>query len=111
MVASAPDPSLFRSGRQFAAWLGLTLRVHSSGKERQVGIRKMGDGYLRRLLVVVPRLCCAWRASEAQGAPGSKAYTSGRSLKAAAVALADKTARIAWVLLARRETYAPPAAA
>jgi transposase len=44
---------LFRSGRQFAAWLGLTPRAHSSGgKERRVGISKMGDGYLRRLLVV-----------------------------------------------------------
>lgn len=53
MAASAPDPALFRSGRQFAAWLGLTPRAHSSGgKERQVGISKMGDGYLRRLLVV-----------------------------------------------------------
>lgn len=53
MAASASDPALFRSGRQFAAWLGLTPRAHSSGgKERQAGISKMGDGYPRRLLVV-----------------------------------------------------------
>lgn len=51
--AAAPDASLFRSGRQFAAWLGLTPRANSSGgKERLGGITKQGDGYLRRLLVV-----------------------------------------------------------
>jgi transposase len=53
IAASVPDASLFRSGRQFAAWLGLTPKAHSSGgKERQAGISKQGDGYLRRLLVV-----------------------------------------------------------
>jgi transposase len=53
MAASASDPGLFRSGRQFAAWLGLTPRANSSGgKERQGGISKTGDSYLRRLLVV-----------------------------------------------------------
>jgi len=51
IAASVPDASLFRSGRQFAAWLGLTPKSHSSGgTERQVGISKQGDGYLRRLL-------------------------------------------------------------
>lgn len=51
--AAVPDASLFRSGRQFAAWLGLTPRANSSGgKERVGGITKQGDGYLRRLLVV-----------------------------------------------------------
>ena len=54
IAASVPDASLFRSGRQFAAWLGLTPKAHSSGgKERQIGISKQGDGYLRRLLVVI----------------------------------------------------------
>ena len=53
IVASAPDPILFRSGRQFAAWLGLTPRANSSGgKERQTGISKNGDRDLGRLLVV-----------------------------------------------------------
>ena len=53
MAASAPDPALFRSGRQFAVWLGLTSGAYSSGsKERQAGISKMRDGYLGRLLVV-----------------------------------------------------------
>jgi transposase len=53
IAATVPDASIFRSGRQFAAWLGLTPRPHSSGgKERLGGITKQGDGYLRRLLVV-----------------------------------------------------------
>ena len=53
IAAAVPDASLFRSGRQFAAWLGLTPRPHSSGgKERLGGISKQGDGYLRKLLVV-----------------------------------------------------------
>lgn len=53
IAASVPDASLFRSGRQFAAWLGLTPRAHSSGgKERAMGISKQGDAYIRRLLVV-----------------------------------------------------------
>lgn len=51
--AAVPDPSLFRSGRQFAAWLGLTPRPHSSGgKERLGRISKQGDGAIRRLLVI-----------------------------------------------------------
>lgn len=53
IAATVPDPSIFRSGRQFAAWLGLTPRPHNSGgKERLGGITKQGEGYLRRLLVV-----------------------------------------------------------
>lgn len=53
IAATVPDASIFRSGLQFAAWLGLTPRPHSSGgKERLGGITKQGDGYLRRLLVV-----------------------------------------------------------
>ena len=48
IAAAVPDGSLFRSGRQFAAWLGLTPKAHSSGgKERQSGISKQGDGYIR----------------------------------------------------------------
>ena len=53
IAATVPDPGQFRSGRQFAAWLGLTPRAQSSGgKERQGGISRAGDGYIRRLLVV-----------------------------------------------------------
>ncbi|BCH04857.1 hypothetical protein MesoLj131b_68560 (plasmid) [Mesorhizobium sp. 131-2-5] len=53
MAATVADPTAFKSGREFAAWLGLTPRESSSGgKQRLGGITKMGDGYLRTLLVV-----------------------------------------------------------
>jgi transposase len=112
MAASAPDPALFSSGRQFAAWLGLTPCAYSSGgKERQVGISKMGDGYLRRLLVVGATAVLRMAASEGPEASGCGACWSGKKPKAAAVALANKTARIAWVLMAAQKIYTPQAAA
>ena len=112
MAASAPDPALFRSGRQFAAWLGLTPRAHSSGgKERQVGISKMGDGYLRRLLVVGATAVLRMARQRGTGGAWVKGLLERKKPKAAAVALANKTARIAWVLMARQEVYTPPAAA
>ena len=93
IAASAPDPSLFRSGRQFAAWLGLTPRAHSSGgKERQVGISKMGDGYLRRLLVVGATAVLRM-ARQRGGSAWVMGLLERKKPKAAAVALANKTAR------------------
>jgi transposase len=107
IAASAPDPSLFRSGRQFAAWLGLTPRAHSSGgKERQVGISKMGDGYLRRLLVVGATAVLRM-ARQRGGGAWVMGLLERKKPKAAAVALANKTARIAWVLMSRKEIYVP----
>ena len=107
MAASAPDPALFRSGRQFAAWLGLTPRAHSSGgKERQAGISKMGDGYLRRLLVVGATAVLRMARQRGTGGPWIRGLLDRKKPKAAAVALANKTARIAWVLMAREETAA-----
>jgi transposase len=112
IAASAPDPNLFRSGRQFAAWLGLTPRAHSSGgKERQVGISKMGDGYLRRLLVVGATAVLRIARQRGGGGAWIRGLLDRKRPKAAAVALANKTARIAWVLMARREIYALPRAA
>ena len=107
VAAAVPDGSLFRSGRQFAAWLGLTPKAHSSGgKERQVGISKQGDGYIRRLLVVgataVMRLARQDNASRTWAAK----LLERKSAKLAAIALANKTARIAWVVMTRGETYA-----
>ena len=103
LAASAPDPKLFRSGRQFAAWLGLTPRANSSGgKERQGGISKMGDGYLRRLLVV--GATAVLRMARQRGREGWVGNLLERKKpKVAAVALANKTARIAWTLMARQE--------
>jgi transposase len=107
LAASAPDPKLFRSGRQFAAWLGLTPRANSSGgKERQGGISKMGDGYLRRLLVV--GATAVLRIARQRGREGWVGNLLERKKpKVAAVALANKTARIAWTLMARQEDYRP----
>jgi transposase len=101
---------MFRSGRQFAAWLGLTPKAHSSGgKDRQVGISKQGDGYIRRLLVVgatsVMRLARQDNASRQWAAK----LLARKSAKLAAVALANKTARIAWAVMTRGEIYVAPA--
>lgn len=105
IAASVPDASLFRSGRQFAAWLGLTPKSHSSGgTECRVGISKQGDGYLRRLLIIgataVPRFARQGNASRVWAAR----MLERKRPKVAAVALANKTARIAWALLARGTT-------
>lgn len=111
MAACVPDPNLFHSGRQFAAWLGLTPRAHSSGgKERQVGISKMGDGYLRRLLVVGATAVLRMARQRRIGGAWIMGLIERKKPKAAAVALANKTARIAWVLMTRKENYAHPAA-
>ena len=73
LVASVPDPSVFHSGRQFAAYLGLVPRQNSSGgKERLGSISKMGNGTLRRLLVVgATSVIRRARASETRTGPGS----------------------------------------
>jgi len=110
IAAAVPDGSMFRSGRQFAAWLGLTPKAHSSGgKDRQVGISKQGDGYSRRLLVVgatsVMRLARQDNASRQWAAK----LLARKSAKLAAVALANKTARIAWAVMTRGEIYVAPA--
>ena len=113
LAASVPDASVFRSGRQFAAYLGLVPRQNSSGgKERLGGISRMGNGYLRRLLVV--------GATSVIRRAGSNPTRTGdwvRSLlerkpaRLTTVAVANKTARVAWALLARGESYRPPALA
>lgn len=110
IAAAVPDGSMFRSGRQFAAWLGLTPKAHSSGgKDRQVGISKQGDGYIRRLLVVgatsVMRLARQDNASRQWAAK----LLARKSAKLAAVALANKTAHIAWAVMTRGEIYVAPA--
>lgn len=107
MAASAPDPTLFRSSRQFAAWLGLTPRANSSGgKERLGGISKMGDSYLRPLLVVGATAVIRM-ARQRGGTPWLMGLLQRKAPKAAAVALANNMARIAWTLMARQESYVP----
>ena len=113
LAATVTDPSHFRSGRQFAAWLGLVPRQHSSGgKARLVGISKRGDGYLRRLLVLGATALI--RSARTRSTPEGSwlgRLLERRPARLASVALANKTARVAWAALARGEVYrAGPAA-
>jgi transposase len=110
IAATVPDATLFQSGRQFAAWLGLTPRTHGSGgKERLGGICKRGDGYIRRLLVTgatsVIRLARQDNASKIWAAR----LLERKPARLVSVALANKTARIAWAVLARNQSYVAPA--
>lgn len=102
---------MFRSGRQFAAWLGLTPRPHSSGgKEKLGGISKQGDGYLRRLLVVGATAVMRMARKDAARQPWAAQLLTRKPVKVATVALANKTARVAWAVMARNEVYAAAAA-
>jgi transposase len=107
IAASITDPAMFKSGREFAAFLGLVPRQSSSGgKERLGRISKMGDRYLRTLLVV--GATAVLRHAKAKGSP-SRIWAEGllgkKPFKLVAVALANKTARIAWAVMARGEAY------
>ena len=102
--AAVPNASLFRAGRQFAAWLGLTSRANSSGgKERLGGITKQGDGYLRRLLVVSATAVMRMTRKYADRQPWMAQLLERKPAKIATVALANKTAHIAWAVMLRKE--------
>jgi transposase len=112
LVATVAEAKSFRSGRELAAWLGLVPRQSSSGgRERLGGITKMGHAYLRRLLVVGAQavLRHAGRRADEAG-PRLGRLLREKPRKVAAVALANKTARIVWVVLARKEAYRSAAA-
>jgi len=113
LAASVPDPSVFNSGRQFAAFLGLVPRQNSSGGKDRLGhISKMGNGYLRRLLVV--------GATSVVRRAGTNPTKTGywvrlllerKPARVTTVAMANRTARVAWAVLIRGEPYrASPAA-
>jgi transposase len=103
LAASVGDPAQFRSGRQFAAWLGLTPRQRSSGgKERLGRITKMGDTYLRQLLVVgATALIRSARSKPETVDPRFVALVARKPARVASVAIANKMARIAWAIMAR----------
>jgi transposase len=107
LAASVSDPHQFRSGRQFAAWLGLTpLQKSSGGKERLGRITKMGDRYLRKLLVVGMTAVVrhAKRKPDAVD-PNLIALLARKPVRVVTVAMANKTARIVWAIMARGEVY------
>jgi len=106
LASSVTDPHQFTSGWQFAAWLGLTPRANSSGgKERQGRISKMGDQHIRRLLVsgMTSQLRCVRRNPDAH--PWVASLLARKPAKLVAVAMANKAARIAWVVMTRGELY------
>ena len=96
IAATVPDASLFRSGRQFAAWLGLTPRAHSSGgKERLLGISKQGDGYIRCLLVIGATAVIRFARQGNVNKVWAAKLLERKPARLVSVALANKTARIA----------------
>jgi len=112
IAATVTDPAVFRSGREFAAWIGLVLRQNSSGgKERLGGISKQADRYLRRLLIVGATAVLRYARSRPDKHPWLMRLLARRPAKVAAVALANKMARMAWAALARGEFYRAPVVA
>ena len=112
LAASVTDPSQFRSGREFAASLGLVPRQNSSGGKDRLGrISKMGDRYLRKLLVVgATSVVRRSKTSDAPAANWIRSLLDRKPTRLVTVAMANKTARIIWAVLARRESYRSPAA-
>lgn len=111
LAASVTDPRLFRSGREFAAFLGLVPRQNSSGGKDRLGrISKRGDGYLRKLLVVGATSVIR-RSGDNASATGAwvRSLMERKPSRVVTVAMANKTARIAWAVLARGEAYRAPA--
>ena len=107
LAASVTDPHQFRSGREFAAWLGLTPRQKSSGgKERLGRITKMGDRYLRQLLVIGATSMIR-RAKQKPDTvdPRIVALLARKPARVASVAMANKMARIAWAVMTRDQVY------
>jgi transposase len=112
LVASVADPKAFRSGRNFAAWVGLVPQQHSSGGKDKLGsISKQGDRYLRSLFTA--GALAVIRYAKLHGTkhrPWLTALLARRPTKVAAIALANKIARMAWAMMAKGERYKEPAA-
>jgi transposase len=107
LTMKTPDPGLFRSGRQFAAWIGLTPEDHSTaGKVRLGVITRAGDEGLRSVLVVGATAVIQHVRRGGRASPWLTALLKRKSPKLAAVALANKMARIAWKLMVTGENYA-----
>ena len=112
LVASVADPRSFRSGRDFSAWIGLVPKQNSSGGKGRLGnISKRGDRYLRSLFTT--GALAVIRYAKIHGTRHRPWLTSllvRRPTKVAAIALANKLARMAWAMIAKGERYREPAA-
>jgi transposase len=110
LIASIGDPKRFASGRDLSAWLGLTPQPHSSGGKNKLGrCSKQGNPYLRRLFVQGAQslLYATRRRPNAPSAGWRQELLARRPVKVAAVAVANKTARIAWAVLVHGGLYRP----
>ena len=111
IAATVGEPSAFRSGREFAAWLGLVPRQNSTGGKTRLGsISKRGNRYLRRLLINGASANLL-RSKATNADPWVIGLRRRRPSLVVAVALANKTARIAWAVMQRKENYQRVAAA
>jgi len=112
LVASIADPKAFRSGRDFSAWIGLVPKQNSSGgKDRLGNISKRGDRYLRSLFMTGALAVIRYAKIHGTGhRPWLTALLARRPTKVAAIALANKIARMAWAMMAKSERYKEPAA-
>ena len=112
LVATVADPKAFRSGRNFSAWIGLVPKQHSSGGKNRLGsISKQGDRYLRGLFVI--GAFAVIRYAKIHGTkhrPWLTALLARKPVKVAAIALANKIARMVWAMMARGERYKEPVA-
>jgi transposase len=111
LTMKTPAPELFKSGRQFAAWIGLTPKDHSTaGKVRLGVITRAGDEALRSVLVVGATATIRHAQQSGKASPWLTALLKRKPPKLAAVALANKTARIAWKLMVTGQSYAAKSA-
>ena len=112
LVATVADPKSFRSGRNFSAWIGLVPKQHSSGGKNRLGsISKQGDRYLRGLFVAGALAVIRYaKIHRTKHRPWLTALLARRPTKVAAIALANKIARMAWAMMAKGERYKEPIA-
>jgi transposase len=110
LIAAIGNGTAFRKGREFAAWVGLVPREHSTGgRQTLLGISKRGNSYLRRLFVQGARAVLQFREKQSSGLRLWLAQLTSRTHhNVAGVALANKLARMAWAVLATGEVYRPP---
>lgn len=108
IVATVGHAREFKNGRQLAAWLGLVPKQNSSGgKQVLLGISKRGDSYLRTLLIHGARAVIRFANNKAEPDTWLRNLLTRRNKNVAAVALANKNARIVWALLAKNEVFRP----